>query len=335
MLLRRVPLLEVDGMAIGQCVAIVNYIGRRAGMEGRDAEEFAMSQMLLAEGEDLYAAMQKFVPTVYVPLSEKTTPERNADWWNRIAPGHLQRLEALVVHRAKPAAPTSLAYGAAVAQNLPQAERFTSSGQTVGEIYLWSMLHQMRLCKPDLLYPFPQLRAFYEQTAALPGVVNVLSGNSPFGPFVQYFVGGPQAIQTSSGGGRQPGPATSERAPLSQRLHGPLAALSNLTLALGIALPLLRPYYLVQRASVLRLLAVLAAHLERVPWLQPLLKPRLYFIVAGVCRLLAFLAHRVSVRRTQPGSAGSGVAITVARPTTSAQENYLRPVPSRSRSSYE
>ena len=125
-------------------------------------------------------------------------------------------------------------------------------------------------------------------------------------------------------------PATSERAPLSQRLHGPLAALSNLALALGIALPLLRPYYLVQRASVLRLLA---AHLERVPWLQPLLKPRLYFIVAGVCRLLAFLAHRMSVRRTQP--AGSGMAITVARPTTSAQENYLRPVPSRSRSAYE
>ena len=50
MLLRRVPLLEVDGMAIGQCVAIVNYIGRRAGMEGRDAEEFALSQVLLAEG---------------------------------------------------------------------------------------------------------------------------------------------------------------------------------------------------------------------------------------------------------------------------------------------
>ena len=127
--------------------------------------------------------------------------------------------------------------------------------------------------------------------------------------------------------------AQSERAPLSQRLHGPLAALSNLALALGIALPLLRPYYLVQRASVLRLLELLAAHLERAPWLRLLLKPRLSFIVAGVCRLLAFLAHRMGVRRTQP--AGSGVAITVARPTTSAQENYLRPVPSRSRSAYE
>ena len=33
---------------------IVNYIGKKAGTAGKDDAEFALSQMLLAEGEDLY-----------------------------------------------------------------------------------------------------------------------------------------------------------------------------------------------------------------------------------------------------------------------------------------
>ena len=36
-------------------------------MEGATPEEFAMSQSLLGEGEDLYAALQKFQPTYTVP----------------------------------------------------------------------------------------------------------------------------------------------------------------------------------------------------------------------------------------------------------------------------
>ncbi len=56
----QLPILEADGLTIGQSTAIANYVARRAGkaLEGESDAEFAMSQMLMAEGEDLYAAMQ-------------------------------------------------------------------------------------------------------------------------------------------------------------------------------------------------------------------------------------------------------------------------------------
>ena len=79
----QLPLLEAGGFQIAQCVAIgplratfdcadgcyvtctVNYVGRKASMDGGDnLADFVTSQMLMGEGEDLYAAMQKFVPTV-------------------------------------------------------------------------------------------------------------------------------------------------------------------------------------------------------------------------------------------------------------------------------
>jgi hypothetical protein len=37
--------------------ALEYNIGRAAGLEGRNMAEYAMSQMLMAEGEDLYALM--------------------------------------------------------------------------------------------------------------------------------------------------------------------------------------------------------------------------------------------------------------------------------------
>eukprot|EP00438_Fugacium_kawagutii_P026418 Skav225683 [mRNA] locus=scaffold243:31919:37874:- [translate_table: standard] len=49
----QLPLLEVSSsLRISQCVAIVNYIGKISGTEGTSLEEFAVSQALLAEGED-------------------------------------------------------------------------------------------------------------------------------------------------------------------------------------------------------------------------------------------------------------------------------------------
>ena len=61
-------------------VAIVNYIGKKAGTEGKDAANFALSQMLLAETEDLYAGMQKFCATAFVPLAEKTDATTATAW---------------------------------------------------------------------------------------------------------------------------------------------------------------------------------------------------------------------------------------------------------------
>merc|ERR1712146_204064 len=111
--------------------AIVNYIGKKAKTEGKTHAEYIMSRTLLAEGEDLYAAMQKFHPTVYVELgglgrdgmTKKGDADANAKFWTEWVPGQLSKLEKL----------------------LQEKSSFTSTGRTVGELYLWAMLHQKTL----------------------------------------------------------------------------------------------------------------------------------------------------------------------------------------------
>jgi len=89
----QLPMLETpEGMVIGQSIAICNYIGRVAGTEGANPAEFAMSQMLLAEGEDIYALMQKYQPTQFV----KSKAEDNSKFWAEVLPDHMKKLEALL-----------------------------------------------------------------------------------------------------------------------------------------------------------------------------------------------------------------------------------------------
>eukprot|EP00931_Biecheleriopsis_adriatica_P104831 TRINITY_DN79449_c0_g1_i1.p1 TRINITY_DN79449_c0_g1~~TRINITY_DN79449_c0_g1_i1.p1 ORF type:complete len:258 (+),score=79.49 TRINITY_DN79449_c0_g1_i1:58-831(+) len=159
----QLPILETEqGMVIGQAVAICNYIGKVAGLEGKDADEFAMSQMLLAEGEDLYNAMQKYQPTMFVKEKADT-----GKLWSDVAPAEMKKLEGLLQNSSK--------------------DTFTSSGTTVGELYLFAMLHQMVLVTPDALTATPKLHRFYEFSKALPQVAKVLAGESAMGELAQYF----------------------------------------------------------------------------------------------------------------------------------------------------
>ena len=45
------------GRVVGQSVAIANYTAHRASMHGAGDDDFALSQMCLAEGEDLYSLL--------------------------------------------------------------------------------------------------------------------------------------------------------------------------------------------------------------------------------------------------------------------------------------
>mmetsp|Transcript_29806 Transcript_29806/g.48647 ORF Transcript_29806/g.48647 Transcript_29806/m.48647 type:complete len:233 (-) Transcript_29806:65-763(-) len=170
----QLPLLEVDGMNIGQMTAIVNYIGKKAGTEGTGFD-FVMSQQLLAEAEDLYNSLQKFQPTWNVALGEqakdglsiKGTAEQYAKFWKEYVPTQLDKLNSLLAGKS----------------------RFTSTGRTVGEIVLWAILHQMKLCKPEMYDATPDLAKFYTEIEAEPGVQKVVSGKSSFGEWqTQYFV---------------------------------------------------------------------------------------------------------------------------------------------------
>lgn len=79
---------------------------------------------------------------------------------------HLQNLEALIGDSAA----------------------FTSTGVTVGEIYLWSVLHQIKLVKSTVLDEFAKIVAFYNRLEAREEIQKVLKGESSYGELTQYFI---------------------------------------------------------------------------------------------------------------------------------------------------
>lgn len=170
----QLPLLIADGVHISQTTAILNYVGRISATEGRGTD-FAVSQMLLAAGEDLYALMQKFVPTKFAKLQEgegtlgsgKGNRAQHDEFWADTVPKEMQKLETM----------------------LNGKDAFTKTGRSVGELYLFAVLHQMVLVRPQMLESVPQLSGFYKRLLAEPKTQRVLEGESPFGTMGQYFQG--------------------------------------------------------------------------------------------------------------------------------------------------
>jgi len=176
----QVPLLEVPARGkapaqnIVQATAICNYIARiakrKSGLDGDTAGEYALSQMLMAEGEDLYNGMQKNQTTAFVNEygGAKNTKEEAKKWWAESAKGQIAMLEKLLGTTEGPA--------------------FTKAGTSVGEIYLFSMLHQMKLVHGDILDDAKALLAWYDATKANASVAKVLNGESAAGEYKQYFM---------------------------------------------------------------------------------------------------------------------------------------------------
>jgi len=177
----QLPLLEVPARGkmpaqnIGQSVAICNYIARiakrKSGLEGDGSQEYAMSQMLMAEGEDLYHALQKNQTTAFAKeygKDGKVTKEESKKWWTEAAKNQIAMLDKLV--------------------SSTEGSAFTKGGTSTGELYLFAMLHQMKLVKGDILDDAKALLAWYDATKANASVAKVLSGESAIGELKQYFM---------------------------------------------------------------------------------------------------------------------------------------------------
>jgi len=165
----QLPLLQDGELMVAQTAAICQYIGRKSSSLGGSDHDFAMSNMLLAETEDIYSATSKLCPTVFVTLDDpkKQGLEGYKRWEDEEVPAHLDRLEQLLKEN--------------------DTLGFTESGKTVGELYLFAMLHQLVLVLPKVLDARNHLKAFYEATFARPAVKKVLDGESAFA-MKQYFV---------------------------------------------------------------------------------------------------------------------------------------------------
>lgn len=138
----QLPILTTaEGVMIAQTTAIINYIGKAGGTEG-EGHDFALSQMLIAESEDIYALLQKVVPTVVVK-SKGSQADYDA-FWATTLPSHLQKLEKLCAGKPK----------------------FTATGTSPGELYLFSALHQCVLVKPGIDAKGAQTRGPYQKACS-------------------------------------------------------------------------------------------------------------------------------------------------------------------------
>jgi glutathione S-transferase len=160
----QLPILQTpSGSVLGQATAICNFVAKVGGIEGKDANEFAVSQMCMAEGEDLYATMQKNQDTMFV--KDKLSAEDLEKFWGTTVPEHFGKLEALV-----------------------DKSGFTNSGTTGGELYLFGMIYQMTKCRDGILAAFPKLSGWFDKVSAHPKVAMVLAGKSQMGELGQYFL---------------------------------------------------------------------------------------------------------------------------------------------------
>eukprot|EP01062_Namystynia_karyoxenos_P045632 TRINITY_DN3393_c0_g2_i3.p1 TRINITY_DN3393_c0_g2~~TRINITY_DN3393_c0_g2_i3.p1 ORF type:complete len:249 (+),score=106.01 TRINITY_DN3393_c0_g2_i3:96-749(+) len=166
----QLPVLEVPGYGmLAQSVAIINFVAYRApALQGAGAEEYATSQMLIHETEDIYGLLAKYQDTVFA--KDKCPKEETEKIWAETIPTHLKQLEALM-------------------QRLGKDGAYTSSGLTCGELHLFSTLHQLKLVKGDCLEATPGVAKFYARVAADPKTKHVLeTGSKMKEPFVQYFI---------------------------------------------------------------------------------------------------------------------------------------------------
>eukprot|EP01059_Diplonema_ambulator_P006853 TRINITY_DN1643_c0_g1_i2.p2 TRINITY_DN1643_c0_g1~~TRINITY_DN1643_c0_g1_i2.p2 ORF type:complete len:214 (+),score=98.69 TRINITY_DN1643_c0_g1_i2:53-694(+) len=160
----QLPILETpDAGVIAQSGAIVAYVGHTKDAAGKNLKEKAANDMLLGLSEDFYGDMVKQQPTMF--QKEKGSEEDRKAMWETGFPARLAHLEKFANGK----------------------DRFTEAGNSVGELTMFTTLHQMVLCQPDILDKFANVKAFYTRILNLPSTQSVVTGTSPIGQFMQYF----------------------------------------------------------------------------------------------------------------------------------------------------
>ena len=141
----QLPLLTTnDGSMIVQTTAIINYIGMVGGIEG-DGLDFAVSQMLIAEAEDIYAMLMQNCQ----PSSPRS---------NRASRATRQLTTSSGARSCRLISPTlrSCAAGTGFHATSP------------GGLYLFSILYQCSLVVPTLLDGTASLRVLQDVNTRAP-----------------------------------------------------------------------------------------------------------------------------------------------------------------------
>jgi len=141
----QVPYMEHETIAIAQSGAIARYIAKLGGLNGSNDSEFAKSEMLLGETDDLMTGMTK---CMYTEGKDKNTcfDEYFAGPW-KVQMGCLEKL-------------------------IPDGEKYFIPGATrcAGGYGIACACEIALSLQPDCLDAFPKVKAFAEEMIASPAM---------------------------------------------------------------------------------------------------------------------------------------------------------------------
>lgn len=153
----QLPVLALGELKVSQSLAIVRVLARRGGIAGDTDADFASSEMLIQEGEDIYLLVAKAM----------------------YGPGYPASRPAAFVALFAPDGPIARQLSFLEAMVNP-ADNFTSTGRTAGEAAIMGTLIILTTLEPaeSLFGCTPRLRAFYSKREA--AAKATLAGLKPY-----------------------------------------------------------------------------------------------------------------------------------------------------------
>eukprot|EP00037_Helgoeca_nana_P014353 m.133974 g.133974 ORF g.133974 m.133974 type:complete len:256 (+) comp22512_c0_seq1:119-886(+) len=165
------PFLTHGPLKIGQSGAISRYIAKIGGLSGGSDADFAMSEMLLCEADDILAIL----------AGAKYRNGNTAKAWDAALdeqlPPHYANLEKLL---------------------RPGARCFTAVGPCAGDIAIFAALDIVMDLDPRLIAGFPLLTAFFRTISSLPSLQATLAADIPI--YYKRTVHPPAAEEEESDG---------------------------------------------------------------------------------------------------------------------------------------
>jgi len=141
------PVLEVDGKAIGQSMTIARYVAREAGLTGKNSMEQALIDSVVDTVTDL---REKMVEAHFKPEDQK--PAAQKDLMQKVIPGTLPNLEKLA------------------AANKEKSGFFVGSKMSLADVHFFAILEVLKSQAPDVLAAYPTLKKIFDNVAADPKI---------------------------------------------------------------------------------------------------------------------------------------------------------------------
>jgi len=132
----QLPHMEHGDLKMGQSLAIARYVGRKAGLLGESDKEFAVSEMLVQQMEDIYMELGK----------SQHSGDKTAAFKAALETGIPQKLSCL--------------------EKMLSDTTFTGK-ILLGDLAIFSILYIIVTdVKPDILEAYPKLKSFYAHVHA-------------------------------------------------------------------------------------------------------------------------------------------------------------------------